>query len=97
MARIYAAYLPGGGNRYKSTLNMKKLLTKKDLCQIFGLYSQRSNQMYYKALRDKVMTNDLLLKIGLTPETYRFKKVFSAQQTQIIIETLKIEKGELED
>ena len=94
MGRIYA----GGGNRYKTTLtNMKKLLTKKDLCQIFGLYSQRSNQMYYKALRDKVMTNDLLTKIGLTPETYRFKKVFTASQSQIIIETLKIETSELED
>jgi len=76
---------------------MKKLLTKKDLCQIFGLYSQRSNQMYYKALRERVMTNEVLKKIGLTPETYRFKKVFTASQSQIIIETLKIENDELED
>jgi hypothetical protein len=64
---------------------------------VFGLYSQRSNQMYYKALREKVMTNEMLVKIGMTPSEYRFKKVFTARQSQIIIETLKIETSELED
>jgi len=101
MARKWRAYTPQhfsprAENRYKTAL-MKKLLSKKDLCLVFGLYSPKTNIMYYKSLRDKVMTNEVLQKIGLTPVEYRWKKVFNAETTTKILEILKIEIHELEN
>jgi hypothetical protein len=75
----------------------KKLLSKQDLCRIFGLYSAQTGTAYYQSLREKVLTDDVLKRLGIDKEAYKYRKVFTAEESSRIIEHFKIEKHELED
>lgn len=73
------------------------LLSKEKLCRIFGLYSQASGRCYYGALRKKVLTDDVLARVGMDPRKYKTVKTFDAKTSKAIIEVLKIEKHEIQD
>lgn len=73
----------------------KKLLTKGELCEIFGLVSTHSGRKYYQRLRKFVLTDDILKSAGISIEQYHQKRVFTADQSQRLRYLLKIEEHEL--
>jgi hypothetical protein len=75
----------------------KKLLSKQDLCRIFGLYSEQTGIAYYQALREKVLTDEVLERLNIDKEAYKYRKVFTADESRRIIEHFQIEKHELEN
>jgi len=76
---------------------IKKLLSKSDLCRIYGYYSRRSGKCYTHRLREKVLTDEVLHRVGIDPNEYAKIRIFTALQTQRLIRELKIEKNEMED
>ena len=73
----------------------QRLLTKKELCYIFGLRT-KTGRCYYAKLRQKFMTDDVLAEIGLSPEEYDSKKMrqFDYQTTKRILERFNISPSE---
>lgn len=73
----------------------KKLLTKGDLCKIFGLISIHSNRCYYNRLRRFVLTDQILEQAGIDKQHYSKNHVFTADQSQRLRTLLKIDEHEL--
>lgn len=75
-----------------------RLLTKKDLCRIFGEYSPKSFRMYYHRLKERYFTPEALEELEISPE--EFEKVgngkpFTFAQTRRIIAYFDIKPDEL--
>ena len=67
-----------------------RLLSKGDLCRIFSLY--RGDGLNYQKLRQKILTDDVLNKVGLTPEEYKAQRGdFDYHISSKIIEHLKLD------
>jgi hypothetical protein len=66
------------------------LITKKWLCVRFGCYN--SSGCNYKRLYTCVLTDDVLLKIGLTPDLCKSKsfKTFTAVQSNLLKNILSL-------
>lgn len=73
----------------------KKLLTKGELCEIFGLISVQSGRKYYHRLRKFVLTDEILTAAGIPITHYSQKRVFTAEQSNRLRILLKIEEHEL--
>lgn len=73
------------------------LLSKKELCRIFGLYSQMTGTCYYKLLRQKVFTDEALEGMGMTIEDYKKVKVFDSVTSAKIMKYFNIDQSELEE
>ena len=73
----------------------QRLLTKKELCYIFGLVSPGGHP-YYKKLREKYMTDKVLKDIGVDPAEYdsRSTREFDQDVTRRIIERFRIQASE---
>lgn len=74
-----------------------RLLSKKDLCIIMGLWNNRDSIPRYAALRSKVFTDDVLSQIGMTPDQYRRTRIFDRATTLRILEVLQISSDEISD
>jgi hypothetical protein len=70
------------------TNSTPKLLTKKELCVMYGLINSQG-RCNYVALYNHVLTDDVIMKIGGRPETIRCrgKRMFSA------VETVKLKRA----
>jgi hypothetical protein len=62
-------------------------LSKKDLCIQLGLHSPNM-RYYYNLLRRDYFTDDALQILQLTPEQYNKIRIFSKQQSFIIVNQL---------
>lgn len=70
-----------------------KLLSKGDLCRMFSLY--RGQRLDYRKLRQKILTDEALEEIGMTPEEYRqIRGDFDYQITRKIVKYLRLEVDE---
>lgn len=74
-----------------------RVLTKADLCRIFGLYSARSGNTYPKRLRQIYFTDSALDSLNISVERYRSAKTFTYEESQRIIEHFKIESYEIQE
>jgi hypothetical protein len=72
----------------------KRLLTKGDLCKVFGLISVRSNRCYYNRLRKFVLTDEILDAAGVDKQKYSKNHVFTADQSQRLRSLLEIDEYE---
>ncbi len=75
-------------------MTTKKLLTKGDLCKIYGLFSARSNRCYYNRLRKFVLTDEILEAAGVDKQKYSKNHVFTADQSQRLRSLLEIDEYE---
>lgn len=75
-------------------MTTKKLLTKGDLCKIYGLISARSNRCYYNRLRKFVLTDEILEAAGVDKQKYSKNHVFTADQSQRLRSLLEIDEYE---
>lgn len=76
-------------------MSSKKLLTKGDLCRIYGLISARSNRYYYNRLRKVVLTDEIMEGAGIDKEKYSKTHVFTANQSDRLRRLLNIEEHEM--
>lgn len=74
---------------------IKRLLTKGDLCKVFGLISARSNRCYYNRLRKFVLTDEILEQAGIDKQKYSKNHVFTADQSQRLRNLLNIDEHEM--
>lgn len=65
---------------------MRLLLSKGELCDRLGLVSARSGRRYYASLTKQYFTDEILQKLGMTRDQYRRTRVFSAAQSQKLIQ-----------
>lgn len=73
----------------------KKLLTKGDLCRIFGLISSGNNRYYYNRLRKFVLTDEILDQAGVDKEKYSKIRVFTAKQSNMLFKLLDIDEHDI--
>lgn len=76
-------------------MKLRRLLTKRDLCRIFGLFSAKTDLFYYKTLREQVMTDEVLDRLEISPERYssiRGPKTFFYPESLRIIRYFNIER-----
>lgn len=76
-----------------------RVLSKADLCRIFGLYSLKSGRTYPKKLRSVYFTDAALESLNIPFERYQSVvglATFTYPESQRIIEYFKIEACELE-
>lgn len=73
--------------------SIRKRLTKKELCYIFGLVNN-SGRRYSDKLRKELFTDEVLNKLDLSIEEYRKMRTFTFTQSRIIIELFDIQENE---
>ena len=74
----------------------RRLITKGDLCRFFHL--MRGEKLDYQKLRTKVMTDEVLEALELTPEEYKeLRGNFSFELSKKIIEYFQIGEDEVDD
>jgi hypothetical protein len=74
------------------------LLSKGDLCYVFGLVNMRGDRRYYSRLRKYVFTDNALKEIGISEERYnqiKGKATFTALESQRIIQKFQLTPEEL--
>ena len=77
-----------------------RTLTKKQLCDLFGLHSGSRTKRYYERLRTDFFNDETLEAIEMTLEDYKNVtggRPFSFQQTLKIISYFQISDEELQD
>lgn len=78
----------------------KRILTKADLCIIFGEYSRTSSLKYTGKLRQIYFTDEALEQMNITLDRFnqiRGGRSFSYAESQRIIEYFQINKEELNE
>ncbi len=74
----------------------RRLINKGDLCRFFNL--NRGNKLDYQKLRRKILTDEVLEELGLTPEEYtKIRSDFSFELTKKVIEYFQIEADEIDE
>ncbi len=73
-------------------MEVPRLLTKKWLCIYFNLYNPHSNRTYVNQLYQKVLTPEVLEKVGTTQSEIRHvsHRTFNREQTVKLISVLEI-------
>lgn len=76
----------------------QRTFNKADLCYIFGLFSAKSNKVYYSQLKKIYFTEEAMKELGITPERYSqitAGRTFSFNETKKIIEYFNIQPEEM--
>lgn len=81
----------------EKTKPVRRLMTKGDLCEIFGFVSKSSGEKYYGQLRKMILTDEVLEQIGIDPERYEEitgRMTFNYLETKKIVDFFKIDPAE---
>lgn len=74
---------------------MSKRISKKELAIIFGFFSPASGRAKTYRLREEVFTDTVLHELQISPETYRRRRTFTAEQTKRIKDYFNITADDL--
>lgn len=92
--KISANNLTRAGS-HKTRCMIPKRISKSELARIFGLFGPGSSRPKTDRLRTEVFTDVVLTELKISPEFYRKRRVFPAEETRRIIEYFNIEANAL--